>query len=686
MPCRSFGHAYAVSSPGDVVELAGGSYGPQWVPEVAGRVGPVVEFRPAAGAVVSLDSLSIAGDWVRVRDLGVSGRLSVAAVGDGVWDVRVASVRARTLWLQNAHRVAFVGGGFGGNVDGPTVQIAGEPASTDLSFDGVDFHDAVATNSTVHMECIWAGGVQGFTVRNSVFRNCAYFNIFFTRLNGPDPKDVLLENNVFEVTKQWNGQNAPYAINVANWLSRAENFVFRNNVFGGDVAIQPATIVNMRLVGNVGRIASCKSGVSYSHNVFTSASCSASDQRISDAMSQFVDPAAHDWRLRAGAAAIDAGDPADHPATDRDGLARVGTPDAGAHEYGGSSSGDAQAPSAPAGLSASGGVERASLSWQAATDDVGVVRYDVHRSTQTGFSPSSSNRVAQVSATSYEDAGLAPGTYFYRVTAADLAGNVGPASEQTSAAASAQQTSPTVALTAPASGQAVSGTVSVQAAATDDAEVAGVQFKLDGADLGAEDTSAPYAASWDTTSVGDGSHALTAVARDASGDQATSEAVTVGVVNLVGPLPGRSGSPKGKPPEQPKNPKKRSLSVLGVAVQDAGGPTLRLIALKGKRVCERPRPRCRRVARLRLRVSERALLRVTVKRRLGKRRARRVSSTGRRVRKGLNVLNLSARGWRQGRYRLTVRAVDAAGEPSRPAHLRFTTHGRRGASTLRVRR
>ena len=50
-------------------------------------------------------------------------------------------------------------------------------------------------------------------------------------------------------------------------------------------------------------------------------------------------------------------------------------------------------------------------------------------------------------------------------------------------------TPPTVAVTAPAGGTTVSGTVTVTAAANDNLAVAGVQFKLDGNPLGAEDTS-----------------------------------------------------------------------------------------------------------------------------------------------------------------------------------------------------
>ena len=56
---------------------------------------------------------------------------------------------------------------------------------------------------------------------------------------------------------------------------------------------------------------------------------------------------------------------------------------------------DAAPPSAPGTLSASGGLSSASLSWGAATDNVGVVRYNVHRGTSAGFTPSLANRVAQ---------------------------------------------------------------------------------------------------------------------------------------------------------------------------------------------------------------------------------------------------------------------------------------------------
>ena len=102
-------------------------------------------------------------------------------------------------------------------------------------------------------------------------------------------------------------------------------------------------------------------------------------------------------------------------------------------------------------------------------------------------------------------------------------------------------TAPTVSITAPANGATVSATATVSASASDNVGVAGVQFKLDGANLGAEDMSAPYSVSWNTTLTSDGSHTLTAVARDAAGNSTTSSAITTTVSNGGPPPPPPGG-------------------------------------------------------------------------------------------------------------------------------------------------
>lgn len=83
--------------------------------------------------------------------------------------------------------------------------------------------------------------------------------------------------------------------------------------------------------------------------------------------------------------------------------------------------GDTTAPSAPTGLAASSlGQTQVSLTWQSATDDVGVTEYQVLRD---GF------LVGTPTSTGFTDTGLAAGgTYTYTVRARDAAGNLGPAS------------------------------------------------------------------------------------------------------------------------------------------------------------------------------------------------------------------------------------------------------------------
>jgi len=111
----------------------------------------------------------------------------------------------------------------------------------------------------------------------------------------------------------------------------------------------------------------------------------------------------------------------------------------------------------------------------------------------------------------------------------------------------ADSTAPTVSLTAPANSATVSGvSVTVSANASDNVGVAGVQFKLDGTNLGVEDTTAPYGVTLNTMTLASGTHTLTAVARDAAGNQTTASSRSIIVNNptpsvaLTAPVSGAS--------------------------------------------------------------------------------------------------------------------------------------------------
>ena len=92
--------------------------------------------------------------------------------------------------------------------------------------------------------------------------------------------------------------------------------------------------------------------------------------------------------------------------------------------------------------------------------------------------------------------------------------------------------SPTVSITIPASLATVSGTIPIGATASDNIGVAGVQFRINGVNLGSEDTTtSSYSTSWDTTLFSNGTHIITAVARDTSSNLTTSAGISVTVSN-----------------------------------------------------------------------------------------------------------------------------------------------------------
>ena len=124
------------------------------------------------------------------------------------------------------------------------------------------------------------------------------------------------------------------------------------------------------------------------------------------------------------------------------------------------------------------------------------------------------------------------GSHSLTAVARDAAGNTTTSSTVNVTVSNSDTIAPTVSITTPSNGATVSGaSVTVSATASDNVGVSGVQFKLDGANLGSEDTTSPYSITWDTTTASNGSHSLTAVARDAAGNTTTSSTVNVTVSN-----------------------------------------------------------------------------------------------------------------------------------------------------------
>jgi hypothetical protein len=128
---------------------------------------------------------------------------------------------------------------------------------------------------------------------------------------------------------------------------------------------------------------------------------------------------------------------------------------------------------------------------------------------------------------------LSNGVHVLTAVARDAAGNQRTASINVTVAN--DTTAPTAEITSPATGATITGTITLDASASDDVGVVGVQFTLDGVNLSTELTAAPYTLEWNSATVPNGAHVLSATARDAAGNQRTATIVTVLVDNITPP-------------------------------------------------------------------------------------------------------------------------------------------------------
>ena len=346
-PCRSFARAYAVAKPGQIVEVASGSYPKQ---EIGGTKpgSRRVVFRPRAGAKVTLEELKVHADNLEVR--------SMAAVS---WDVYEESTgfTARNLdvgWfgVWGSRNTSVLGGDVGPSLrDGEfhTVWISFGAKTNDetrnLLIDGVRFHDFSRAKEGDHTQCIFITGGNGITIRDSKFVRCDVFSIFagtpWWKDGLPPMRNVTIENNVFDAST-WGGSYdcCSYAIRFAGDWPILQNFRFAYNSAKMPMSFgdKDTPRSNFQIVGNVMPNDGCGAGETYRFNVIIGGpKCSATDRTVPTlAAAGFVAPGAREpnLHLTAGSPAIDAGDPKSHPLRDISGTKRPRgrAPDAGAYE------------------------------------------------------------------------------------------------------------------------------------------------------------------------------------------------------------------------------------------------------------------------------------------------------------------------------------------------------------------
>jgi hypothetical protein len=129
------------------------------------------------------------------------------------------------------------------------------------------------------------------------------------------------------------------------------------------------------------------------------------------------------------------------------------------------------------------------------------------------------------------------GTHWLAAQTTDPTGVIGTSPVVLVTVSNGATTGPTVQMSSPTNGSILSSIVTLYATAGSSQQISNVSFYVDLAPVGTPVSAAPYMISWDTSTVKDGQHSITAAATDSLGNTNNSVPVTVMVDNSHPALP-----------------------------------------------------------------------------------------------------------------------------------------------------
>jgi hypothetical protein len=334
-PCATLGRAYRVSTAGQTVSVAPGSYPGQTIAADASKASSAdVTF---LGNGASTGELVVQASHLTLQSFNTGGW----TVSQGTSDItfRDVNISHGEFFVNSASNVSVIGGVVDGagqywtNGNQVKTMSSTAPVPSGILFDGVTVQNYRRNpSSSDHVDCIHVMSVDGLTVRNSRFANCEAFDILFTMFLGPTPTNILIENSFFRCCG-----TGFYSVQLGGGHGEDfHNVTIRNNSADTSMTVGTSNqVANVAFYNNdVPGIGGCtRNGVTADYNVLFDAStkCGAHDKL---AASGFL--SATDLHLVAGAPAINAALADQAPATDIDGQGRpIGpAPDIGADEAG----------------------------------------------------------------------------------------------------------------------------------------------------------------------------------------------------------------------------------------------------------------------------------------------------------------------------------------------------------------
>jgi hypothetical protein len=345
-PCRSFDRAYRVARPGQIVEVAAGTYPGQTIrPDGSKRSPREVVFRPARGAaVIVTGEVFVDGKHVEFRRMTFAEGWQARR---GASDVAFRGIRSGHLFIVSASNVRVIGGQIGpkpqARYDSMISSATGAPPPTNILIDGVYFHDWIDADrgQANHIECLQIGSGVNVVIRRSRFRRCGTHDVFIRSWGSLNQtthplRNFTIENNLFDKTI-----DGYYSIQVAEGADAdtpCENFLIRNNSALQDFHVSCPTggprgvRVYANILPSMSRRACNIAGSRWDYNVYAAGRRCGAHDRV--APSGFVNAGAFNLRLKRRAAPIDRGNPHSFPRTDFEGHRRPKgrAPDAGADE------------------------------------------------------------------------------------------------------------------------------------------------------------------------------------------------------------------------------------------------------------------------------------------------------------------------------------------------------------------